>query len=64
MDDWRLQGLGKAVPWKQALFLRKGSTTKETKSQRMENGGMKFQFCVQAVEEAAGQNFLKSAKWQ
>lgn len=59
MDDWRLQGLGRAAPWKQALFLWKGRVTKETMGPRMENEQMKFRVCVQAIEGAEGQNYLK-----
>lgn len=59
MDDWRLQGLGRAAPWKQALFLRKGRVRKETRGPRMENEQMKFRVCLRTVEGAAGQNYLK-----
>ena len=61
MDDCRLQGLGRAVPWKQALFPRKGSWTKETKSQRMEN---KIPIFCADVEGAAGKNFLTYSECQ
>ena len=60
MDDWGLQGLGRAVPWKQPLFSQGGSAQQEleTKKRGQKNeclrDRVKFGLCVPRAEGAAG----------